>query len=96
MPAGLLGTRLSGVLVTDILAKLQANFPISGTLLPVEQAALATYQQKFADAVGTPTGADVVTEIKVNALVATTDAGSVTSGPGSGGAVVATGTGTVS
>ncbi len=60
------GTRLSITLKADILIQLQANFPINPLLLPAEKAALATGQQKIADSIGTPTGADVVSEVVTN------------------------------
>jgi tRNA A37 threonylcarbamoyltransferase TsaD len=49
-------------------------------------------QKNFADALATA----IVNYIQSNAVVSTTDAGTVTSGPGLGGTVAATGTGTVS
>jgi hypothetical protein len=89
------GSRLNGARYTSCLADIQAQFPIAGGLLGPEQASLQSFQQKLAHAVADHDGTDVVAEITANALVSTTDTGSVISGAGSGGATVGTGTGTV-
>lgn len=88
------GSRLEGQLKTDILAKLQAKFPIPSGLLSAEQTALQQAQQKLADAIAEGSGTDIVTEITGHAVVPTGIALSVTSGPGAGstGATSAPGT----
>ena len=76
----LLGTRLQGALDTDILAQLEAEFPVSGSLTSGEQALLTSDLQKLATALSTAIGPDVVTEV-LNATVFVVDVQ-----PGSGGA----------
>lgn len=77
-----------------ILLKLQALFPVDSALTAAEQIAYNAAQDKMAEAMagGAP---ETVSHITTNAVVSTTDTGVVTTGPGAGGAVTATGTGTV-
>lgn len=78
------GSRLQGALQTDILAQLQSQFPVNGSLLPGEIAQINAAQQKLATALATATGPDVVTEV-LQATVQVASVSGVTSGPSSSG-----------
>lgn len=70
----------------DIVAFLKTLNPEIGTGTPAE----TKLKQQWEGIAGV-----IVSHIQANAVVNTNDTGTVTSGPGSGGAVVATGVGTV-
>ena len=90
------GTVLKGNLKTAILAQIQVQFPAPAGLLSAELTSFNSYQSKLAQAIADGDGPTTVTHITTLAVVNTADTGSVTSGAGSGGSVVATGVGTVS
>jgi len=78
----LVSSRLNLNRYDTALAGLQAEFPISGSLLPNEQAALASWQSKLAHALMDSEGTDVVTEIEfgvVNSSGSDPQGGTVTS-----------------
>lgn len=80
--------QLASDLETAITAAISEVFDIK---LPEGKPILDKFSKALADAIAPV----VVSHIQDNALVSTNVVGSVTSGPGAGGAVVGTGTGTV-
>lgn len=89
------GSRLQGVLDPALVAQFLAQMPVNPGLLPAEQAASNAGRQKLATAIATAVGPNTVTEITGHAIVPANIVGTVTSGPGSGGATNTTATGTV-
>lgn len=86
------GSRLQTALAGDILTQLQANFPVSASLLPAEKTLMNNAMTQLANSIAAGTGPDVVTEITTHAVVplgilvavtgnATAQAGATT-GPG--------------
>lgn len=73
------GGRLGSAMSADILTAINAAFPTDAGLLPAEKTAINSAKAAFANAIGTPSGADVVTEITGHALLNVTG---VTPGPG--------------
>lgn len=63
------GSRLNGARYTSALADVTTQFPISGGLLPAEQAQLGNFQEKLAHAIADHHGTDTVEEITANAEV---------------------------
>mgnify|MGYP007100153585 CR=1 FL=1 len=90
------GPRLNTARYTSLLSDIAAQFgTIPAGLQASEIAQITSYRQKLAHAIGDNEGTDVVAEITGNAVVPTGIAGTVTSGPGSGGATITTAPGTV-
>lgn len=76
------GSRLQSALATDILAQIQAAFPVNGSLLAPEQAACNTGQHALATALATAVGPDVVTEVKLGTVAVTGVTSGGSSAPG--------------
>lgn len=68
----LLGSRLTTARYAAALSEIQNLFPINSSLLSAEKTALASWQDKLAQAVTKNEGQDIVTEITTNAVVPST------------------------